>query len=248
MLLISTHIKLWYFIILLRLWRVLLKRIIFNKDPRPLSKLCDVAQLQRRFNPRYAAKWRMALGKSSRLDGVEAFIDENQQGKLDGTWKPNNHFTSVPRATLLLFFPWIAGFGSFQTINSCIILCTHPSIVMSLHVRNIILCVCVSQEQMSDLKGDPICILVGYLYCIHPMYIHIIHHFSHILPVPRCGEAMAKAVVAEEHRAWPRSTFVPQPVEQLTLVKSVYWIKGCIWYTLKRNKAKTNGLIITNFT
>lgn len=73
---------------------------------------------------------------------------------------------------------------------------------------------------MSDLKGVPNLHLSGVLtvYCIHPMYIHHLSFnfrlclgFSHILPVPRYGEAMARAVVAEEHRAWLRSTFVPQP-------------------------------------
>lgn len=177
------------------------------------------------------------LRQSSRLDGVHAFIDGNQQGKLDGTWKPNNHFTSVPRATLLLFFLWISGFGSFHKNQQL----HHPLHTFQLSwvfMFAVLVYLRSNQMRMSDLKGVPNLHLSGVLtvYCIHPMYIHHLSFnfrlclgFSHILPVPRYGEAMARAVVAEEHRAWLRSTFVPQPAEQLTLVKIGYWIKG-IWY------------------
>ncbi len=248
------------------LWRVLFKRIIFNEDPRPLFRSRVISPNSNSLQ--FSLCCQVAYGLRQIVE------DRWCWSKLDGTWKPKNHFTSVPRVTLLRFLPWISGGGSFRTINSCIILCTHPSIVMSLHVHNIILCVSRKHKQrsnqmmMSDLKGDPIWTLVGYLhyidlYCIHPMCIHhwsFSFHLclvSHILPVPRCVEVMARAVVAEEHRAWLRSTFVPQPASQKKVTR--LWIlhafdarEKCVLKhryialgILKRNKSKTNGLFVT---
>lgn len=193
------------------------------------------------FNPRYAAKWRMALGKSSRLDGVDAFIDGNQQGKLDGTWKPNNHFTSVPRATLLLFFPWISGFGSFQKINSCIILRTPFNCHESSCSQHNLVCLCIPEATKwgwVSWKGYPICTLVVYLqYIVYIQCTSTIDHsiFTFALAFPTSFQCLDMGR-RWQGRWWRRNIALGCTAlsclnlpGQLTLVKIGDWIKG-IWY------------------